>query len=133
VKGKTVVSIEYYLCHIAKLRWQKWVGVKETADKFSPFNPLEEVRAALTHQGFYPSVKVSAEQLPPPPKSTNNDEGGNDEEGSTTDDLDDSNEEEEDDDDEDYFPEGEPDDDDEEERSVVSYDYESDEELDDDI
>ena len=33
-----------------------------------PFDPMEEVRASLQHQGFYPSIKVSAELLPEPKK-----------------------------------------------------------------
>ena len=35
-----------------------------------PFNIINEVRETLSHQGFYPSVKVLAESLPIPAAQT---------------------------------------------------------------
>ena len=85
VKGQQMISIDYNLCDVAKvyrpsytheslirkLKHSKYGSllpdaITEEAINAMPFNPIEEIKLALEHGGFYPSIKVSEELLPSP-------------------------------------------------------------------
>ena len=38
-----------------------------------PFNPFDEIKLTLTHQGYYPSITVQHDLLPPMQKEKSND------------------------------------------------------------
>ena len=80
VKGRTVVSVDFTLRNIrsslsdslllSTLRTNYYGGLfSDSQLKLSnimPFDPMKEVKASLQHEGFYPSIKISAELLPEP-------------------------------------------------------------------
>lgn len=88
VKGRTVITIQYNLRELAKVYReamrddtllrklkQEYYGellpkAQVGVDTPIPFNPFDEIKLALKHLGYYPSIKVQGCDLPPPRKST---------------------------------------------------------------
>ena len=79
------ISVTYDLCDLAKTYRSTWTGntlltklrlscygqllpnIQQEVAILMPFNPLEEVKSALTNEGYYPTVRVSKDLLPTPP------------------------------------------------------------------
>jgi len=93
-KGGRKISVTYDLCDIAKSYRSSWSNstlltnlrvscygqlisdIPQDVTILMPFNPLQEVKAALQNEGYYPAVRVPKDLLPIPPtrsSTTSND------------------------------------------------------------
>lgn len=97
-KDHLAMSIEYDLCSLAGVyrpSWSKDSLVRKLRTAYygalvaecqigaritTPFDPLEEVRAALENQGYYPSKKIAGDLLPDPPALPSNASSNDDDE-----------------------------------------------------
>ena len=84
-KGERKISVTYDLCDIAKSYRSSWTNstlltnlrvlcygqliqdIPQDVAILMPFNPLQEVKAALQNEGYYPTVRVTKDLLPTPP------------------------------------------------------------------